>query len=39
MRALENNMLVKIGFSESTPLGVDTEKDLGKIIEKMKEAK
>ena len=36
MRAIENNMLVKVGFSESTPLGVDTEADLKKIIQKMK---
>jgi len=35
MRAMENNMLVKTGFSDSTPLGVDTEEDLKKIIKIM----
>ena len=35
MRAMENNMLVKTGFSDSTPLGVDTEGDLKKIIKIM----
>ena len=36
MRAMENNMLIKVGLSESTPLGVDTEADLKKICKEMK---
>ena len=35
MRAMENNMIIKIGLSDSTPLGVDTEDDLLKVIEEM----
>ena len=35
MRAMENNMIIKVGFSNSTPLGVDTESDLLKIIKEM----
>ena len=35
MRAMENNMIIKVGFSNSTPLGVDTELDLQKIIKEM----
>jgi 3-deoxy-manno-octulosonate cytidylyltransferase (CMP-KDO synthetase) len=35
MRAMENNMIIKTGFSDSTPLGVDTEEDLKKIIKAM----
>ena len=31
MRAMENSMMLKTGFTESTPLGVDTEKDLLKV--------
>ena len=31
MRALENNMVIKVGLSDSIPLGVDTEEDLKKI--------
>ena len=36
MRAVENNLIIKVGLSESLPLGVDTEKDLKKISEEMK---
>ena len=28
MRAMENNMIIKTGFTDSHPLGVDTDKDL-----------
>jgi len=35
MRALENNMVIKVGLSESTPLGVDTEEDLKKVSKEM----
>ena len=35
MRALENNLNIKVGLSESLPLGVDTEKDLIKISKEM----
>ena len=35
MRAMENNMVIKVGFSDSTPLGVDTEEDLVKVSEEM----
>ena len=31
MRAIENNMIIKVGLSDSQPLGVDTEEDLEKI--------
>jgi 3-deoxy-manno-octulosonate cytidylyltransferase (CMP-KDO synthetase) len=36
MRALDNNLLIKVGLSDSLPLGVDTEKDLKKVIQDMK---
>ena len=35
MRAMENNIVIKVGLSESTPLGVDTEADLKKVSEEM----
>ena len=35
MRAMENNMVIKVGFSDSTPLGVDTKEDLVKLSEEM----
>ena len=35
MRAMENNLVVKVGLSDSTPLGVDTEEDLKKVIKEM----
>ncbi len=31
MRALENNLIIKVGLSDSQPLGVDTEEDLVKV--------
>jgi len=36
MRAMENNMLIKVGLSDSAPLSVDTREDLEKIKEEMK---
>ena len=35
MRAMENNMSIIVGLSNSTPLGVDTEADLKKVSEEM----
>ena len=35
MRAMENNLVVKVGLSDSHPLSVDTEKDLQKVIKEM----
>ena len=31
MRAMENNLIIKVGLSDSLPLGVDTEEDLIKV--------
>ena len=36
MRALENNLIIKVGLSDSSPLGVDTKEDLEKISKEMK---
>ena len=36
MRALENNLIIKVGLSDSPPLSVDTEEDLEKISKEMK---
>jgi len=35
MRAMENNIVIKVGLSDSTPLGVDTEEDFKKVAEEM----
>ena len=35
MRAMENNMVVKVGMSNSMPLSVDTEEDLKKVKKEM----
>ena len=35
MRAMENNLIVKVGLSDSTPLGVDKKADLDKISKEM----
>ena len=35
MRAMENNLIIKVGLCDSIPLGVDTEKDLDKVIKEM----
>tara|TARA_Y100000590_G_scaffold456458_1_gene607120 strand:+ start:615 stop:1358 length:744 start_codon:yes stop_codon:yes gene_type:complete len=36
MRAMENNMQIKVGLSDSIPLSVDTEKDLERVSKEMK---
>jgi len=36
MRAMENNLLIKVGLSESTPTGIDTEEDIKKIMKEIK---
>ena len=36
MRAMENNLDVKVGLCDSQPLGVDTEEDLVKVSEEIK---
>jgi len=36
MRAMENNFVIKVGLSDSAPLGVDTEADLKKVSEEMR---
>ena len=35
MRALENNLIIKVGLSDSLPLSVDTEEDLAKVSKEM----
>ena len=35
MRALENNIKIMVGLSDSSPLSVDTKEDLKKVIEEM----
>ena len=35
MRAMENNITIKVGLSDSTTLGVDTEEDLKKVAKEM----
>ena len=35
MRAMENNLIIKVGLSDSKPLGVDTESDLLKVTKEM----
>ena len=35
MRAVENNLIVKVGLCDSLPLGVDTERDLIKVSKEM----
>ena len=35
MRALENNLEIKVGLSDFAPLGVDTKEDLEKVIKEM----
>ena len=36
MRAMENNLSIKVGLCDSKPLGVDTEDDLKKVREEMR---
>ena len=35
MRAMENNLIIKVGLSDSLPLGVDTREDLAKVSKEM----
>ena len=35
MRAMENGLVIKVGLSDSAPLGVDTEQDLKKVSQEM----
>ena len=35
MRAMDNNMLIKVGLTNSLPLSVDTEEDLKKVEKEM----
>ena len=35
MRAMENNLILKVGLCDSLPLGVDTEKDLVEVSKEM----
>ena len=35
MRAIENNMVIKVGLSDSMPLSVDTKEDLIKVSKEM----
>ena len=35
MRAMENNMVIKVGLSDSIPLSVDTKEDLEKVTKEM----
>ena len=34
-RALENNLIIKVGLCDSLPLSVDTEEDLVKVSKEM----
>jgi len=36
MRAIENNLIIKVGLSDSLPLGIDTKEDLEKVRHEMK---
>ena len=36
MRAMENNLIIKVGLSDSIPLGVDIEEDLKKVSDEMR---
>ena len=35
MRAIENNLIIKVGLCDSKPLGIDTESDLIKVTREM----
>ena len=37
MRALENNMKIHVGHMQSSPLGIDTEKDFLKVKKSMEQ--
>ena len=32
---MENDLIIKVGLCDSNPLGVDTKKDLEKVIKEM----
>ena len=36
MRAIENNIIIKVGFCDKSPLGVDTKEDFKKVSKEMK---
>ena len=36
MRAMDNNMVIKVGLDDSMPLGIDTKEDLEKVMKEMK---
>ena len=36
MRAIENNITIKVGFCDKSPLGVDTKEDFKKVSKEMK---
>ena len=38
MRAMENNMIIKVGRTDSIPLSVDTEEDLKKVKKEMEQS-
>ena len=38
MRAMENNMIIKVGRTDSIPLSVDTEEDLKKVKKEMEKS-
>jgi len=35
MRAMDNNFIIKVGLSDSSPLSVDTEEDLMRVTKEM----
>ncbi len=35
MRAMENNLIIKVGLSDTSPLGIDTKEDLIKVSKEM----
>ena len=36
MRAMENNLIIKVALCDSTPLGIDTQEDLLKVQKEMR---
>ena len=35
MRAMENNLIIKVGLCDSSPLGIDTKEDLVRLSKEM----
>ena len=35
MRAMENNLIIKVGLCDFSPLGIDTKEDLIKVSKEM----